>query len=136
MSRHLECVAMFLFMDIFQLKFLTRSDHLLNTALVTLFMLFSPLWRFNFSGHQHQKKFMFHLVSPFYKKCLFQTFQKEVNKITHNAWWKKILFPFFTKSREIWNDSFISQSSSSTQMTDIIILANHMPWHTECALMF
>ena len=38
---------------------------------------------------------------------------------------------FFTKSREIWNDSSESQSRSSSQVTDIIIFANHMPWQTQ-----
>ena len=41
LSRHVECVAMFLFTDIFELKFLARSGHLLNAAAAILFMLFS-----------------------------------------------------------------------------------------------
>ena len=36
---------------------------------------------------------------------------------------------FFTKSCEIWNYS-LKANHVAVQLTDIIIFANHMPWHT------
>ena len=57
------------------------------------FSCYFPTLKIQFEQPSTQQNLLFH--SPFYQKCMFQKFSKEVNKITHNAWWENLLFSTF-----------------------------------------
>ena len=129
MSRHLECVAMFLFMDIIHLKFLA-SDHLLNVAVATLLMLFfhpeHSVW-----AAINTEKFVVSFSFTILLEMLVSEISKGSKQNHPQCMMGEFMFSHFiykvTRDLE-WE--FKNQSRSRSQMTDVIILANHMPWHT------
>ena len=65
LSSHLECAAMFLFTDFFQLKFCCTWPR-------QPFSCYFPALKIQFEQPSTPKNLLFCLVSSFYQKCLFQ----------------------------------------------------------------